>query len=197
MNQVQARGGLRTRTEAAGLRIAVACLSLLFMYSFSARCLSARGKDSEAKLVAKIAREKKPVNKAKLEVRLGTVHLQQAIGAYEKRHIPQGQKLLASFLGDMENAWSILQASGRNAAKKPQGFQELEIALNEDARRLDDLRREVFYLYRAPIDQALSQVNQLHGKVLLTLFPGAAPPAAGHAASRVQASHFSSEVQHL
>ncbi len=143
------------------------------MCSLAACSLLARGKDTEAKLVASIARERKPIKRAKLEVRLGTVQLRQAIRAYDRSQIPEGQKLLLSFLGDMENSWKILQSTGRNAAKKPDGFQQLEIALHEDARRLDDLRRRVFYLDRGPVEQALSTVERLHGKVLLALFPGA------------------------
>ena len=178
-----------TDTEAIQLRAVSVCLCLALGYSFFPGRLRARGQDSEAELLARIEREKKPVNKAKLEVRLGRVHLQEAISAYEKQQVPQGQKLLASFLDDMESAWSTLRTSGRNAAKKPEGFRELEIGLNEDARRLDDLRRQVFYLNRGPIEQVLSKVNALHAEVLLALFPGAAPPAAGHAGLSISVSH--------
>lgn len=177
---------MNTKTGAIRLRAVIAGLSLVSLYMLHPHRLWARGKENEAKLVASIEREKRPVNKAKLEVRLGRLQLQQAISAYEKQQIPQGQKLLASFLENMENAWSVLEGSGRNAAKKPQGFRELEMGLNEDARRLNDLRREVFYLYQGPIEETLKKMNELHAKVLLALFPGAAPPAERQP---IQASH--------
>ncbi len=186
---------MSTRTETIRLRSILACLTLVSVWSLCPRPLSARGKEDEAKLVASIERENKPVKKAKMEVRLGRFQLQQAISAYEKQQIPQGQKLLSSSVDDMEKAWSILNASGRNAAKKPQGFRTLEIGLNEDTRRLGDLRRQVFYLNRPPLDDALSKLNRLHEKVLLALFPGAAPPAKRNPDSRIRTSHFSREVQ--
>jgi len=188
---------MSTRTETICLRPIIACLSFVSVCSLCPRSLSARGKENEAKLLASIEREKKPVKKAKLEVRLGRLQLQQAIKAYEKQQIPEGQKLLSSSVEDMEQAWNILKASGRNAAKEPQGFRTLEIALNADSRRLDDLRRETFYLNRPPLDDALRKLNHLHEQVLLALFPGAAPPAPQSHDSRIQTSHFSREVKLL
>lgn len=180
---------MNKKTATVRLRAVIVCVCLVSLQALSSCRLCARGQDNEAKLLARIEREKKPVNKAKLEVRLGRVHLDEAISAYEKQQIPQGKKLLASFLDDMDSAWNILGASGRNAAKKPQGFRELEMGLNEDARRLNDLRQQVFYLNRGPIEGTLSKVNALHAKVLLALFPGAAPPATARAGSKIPVSH--------
>ena len=171
------------------------CLSAALICALYPQQICAGRMQNEAKLVASIEREKKPVKKAKLEVRLGQLQLQQAISAYEKQQIPQGQKLLASFLDDMENAWNTLKASGRNAANKPQGFRGLEIGMNQDTRRLDDLRRQVFYLYRGPIEETLSKLNQLHAQVLVALFPGSVPPPERGPGSKSQTGHFSREVR--
>lgn len=136
-----------------------------------------RRHDNPQELAARIARENNPVKKAKYEIRLGRLILKQAEQAYDGRHIPQGQQLLSSYTRQMQDAWKLLNATGRIAAKKPDGFMQLEIALRENNRDLRELRRRVFYLYRGPIDQALKTLGQLHSKVLVALFPGAAPPA--------------------
>lgn len=136
-----------------------------------------RRHDNPQELAARIEREKNPVKKAKYEIRLGRLILDQAEQAYDGRQIPEGQKLLASYTRQMQDAWKLLAATGRNAAKKPDGFMQLEIALRENNRDLRELRRRVYYLYRRPIDQALKTLGQLHSKVLVDLFPGAAPPA--------------------
>lgn len=136
-----------------------------------------RRHDNPQELIARIARENNPVKKAKYEIRLGRLILERAEQAYDGRHIPQGQKLLARYTHEMQDAWNLLSATGRNAAKKPDGFMQLEIALRENNRDLRELRRRVFYLYRGPIDQTLKTLGQLHSKVLVDLFPGAVPPS--------------------
>ncbi len=159
-------------------RSAMGIVFLIGASAFLPPALWARHKEDPVELEAKIGREKNPVKKAKLEVRLGALELQQAIGAYDDHQTHQGAKLLQQFSGTMEGSWGVLEGSGRNAVAKPQGFMELEIALREDARKLTDLRQRVEYFSRGPVDGTLKKLSQLHAKVLLALFPGAKPPAA-------------------
>ncbi len=152
--------------------------------------LWARHHDDAASLTAHIQREKNPIKKAKLEIRLSKLELEQAVGSYDHHQLDSGKQQLAAFLGRVQDAWAILKSSGRNAASKPDGFMQLEIALREDARSLNDLRERVAYFNRAPIDQTIHQLNQLHSEVLIALFPGAAPPAAHPRNSRMEASRL-------
>lgn len=133
-------------------------------------------KDTAADLQAKIDRESNPVKKAKLMVRLGHLDLRQAAADYDNHQMPQGEKLLVQSTTIMENAWTLLKSTGRNPARKPDGFMQLEIGLREETRSLSELRRRVFYLYRGPVDAALKTLNQMHAQVLVGLFPGAAAP---------------------
>lgn len=150
--------------------------ALLCIFALYPVPLWGRHHDTPQKLEARIARERNPVKKAKFEIRLGNLLLDQAEQAYDSRHIPQGQRLLANYTSEMQDAWKLLKSTGRNAAKKPDGFMQLEIALRENNRDLHALRRRVFYLYRGPIDEALKTLGQLHNTVLVDLFPGAVPP---------------------
>lgn len=136
----------------------------------------ARRKDTAADLEARIDRESNPVKKAKLMVRLGRLDARQAEEAYDARQFPQGEKLLTQSTAMMQNAWTLLKNSGRNPARKPDGFMQLEISLREESRSLGQLRRRVFYLYRGPVDAALRALNEMHSQVLVGLFPGASPP---------------------
>ncbi|MGH9344965.1 MAG: hypothetical protein ACRD19_14545 [Terriglobia bacterium] len=135
----------------------------------------ARHKDNAADLQTRIQRETNPVKKAKFQIRLGRLELAQAAEAYDHREIPQGQKLLSESTTEMEDAWTLLKSTGRNPAKKSDGFMQLEIGLREETRALDELRRRVFYLYRGPVESTLKTLTQMHSQVLMGLFPGAAP----------------------
>ena len=137
---------------------------------------AARGHDDPAKLRDQIEHQTNPVKKAKLEIRLARVELRQVVDAYSHNQSMQGQRLLAAYLQDMNDSWNVLRKSGRNAASNPSGFMQLEIALRENARVLRDLHDRVAYFDQAPIAKTLGVLNLLHSRVLLALFPGAAPP---------------------
>jgi hypothetical protein len=139
----------------------------------------ARQPDTEADLLARIQHEQDPVKKAKYEVRLGRVKLLQAIDAYGKGNLEQGQQLLDDYLGRIKDSWQLLQSSGRRAVRHPQGFKELDIELREDARMLEDLKHRVSYTDREPVEKAAQEVERIRAEVLRALFPAEKPAADG------------------
>jgi hypothetical protein len=158
--------------------LAVTILLLLFVGVPGFLLLKAR-EYTEHELLARIGRESDPVKKAKYEIQLGRLKLQQAVQAYAKDDIERGQALLAAYLDRMTGAWEILHKSGRPAVKKPQGFRELDIALREDTRLLEDLKRRTPYLDRAPLERIANAVEKLHDQVLEALFPSLKNQASG------------------
>ncbi|MGH9378159.1 MAG: hypothetical protein ACRD1I_05105 [Terriglobia bacterium] len=158
--------------------------------SFFPGLSQARRQDKAADLEARIQRESNPVKKAKLKIRLGQLDLDQATQAYDRQEISQGQKLLSESTAEMGDAWTLLKSTGRNPAKKPDGFMQLEIGLRESTRTLTALRRRIFYLYRDPIDSALKTLSQMHSQVLVGLFPGAAPSSSNPNAEKGKAPAY-------
>jgi len=136
---------------------------------------SALGRESEAELLQHIQREQNPVRKARLEIKLADLKLQQAGAAYGKGDVEAGAKLLETFLGQMKSAWKALQESGRMAHKQPEGFKELDIALREDARSLEDLKRRIAYFDRGPVEKCIQEIEGIRSEVLHALFPAAKP----------------------
>jgi hypothetical protein len=130
-----------------------------------------RRRDTEADLLARIGRELNLVKRAKLEVRLGRVKLFQATEAYDRGDVEECYQLLAAYLERMRGAWATLQSSGRQAWRQDQGFRELDIALREDGRYLDDFKRRVPFQNRAPAEKVAKEVDELRNQVLKALFP--------------------------
>jgi hypothetical protein len=156
-----------------------------------------RGHDDAGNLSEQIQRERNPVKKAKLEIRLARLELQQMVEAYNHNQVGQGKRFLGAYLQEVTNSWSMLKNSGRNAAKNPSGFMQLEIALRENARVLHDLHDRLIYLEQNPIEKALGALNQLHSQVLLALFPGAAAPGAtARKSAKPAANSFASKELH-
>lgn len=131
--------------------------------------------DNEQKLQARIERERNPVKKAKLKVRLGRVKLFQAIDAYDRGDRGQCQQLLGAYLEVMKSAWTDLQGSGRQAWRKPDGFKQLDIGLRENARFLQDLMHRVPFEERGPVEKVFQEAEKLRAAVLEALFPSERP----------------------
>jgi hypothetical protein len=115
------------------------------------------------------------VKRAKLEIRLGRVKLLQATAAYDRGDFEEYQQLLAAYLERMKGAWVTLQSSGRQAWRHHQGYRELDIALREDGRYLEDFRHRVPYRDRAALEKVAKEGEELRNKVLEALFPPAQP----------------------
>lgn len=148
----------------------------------AANLSSARRELSEQELTARIQEESSLTRKAKLEIQLADLKLEQAIAAYDRDQFDAGHKLLETYWSWMQQAWDLLQKSGRDAGRKPQGFKDLDIALRETSRRLNDLKQRTPYLDRHSIENVAAQIDSLHTEVLAALFPGGqlkeeAPPA--------------------
>jgi hypothetical protein len=152
-------------------------LTLLALAAAAVTPATARHPETEQELLDRIQREPNPVKKAKLEMRLGRLKMDQAIGAYNQGHIDQGKSLLGTYLDRMRGCWQTLKGSGRNAVKQPQGFRELDIALREDSRTLEDLAHRISYFDRAPVEQTMGEVNRVRAEVIHALFPSV--PAEG------------------
>jgi hypothetical protein len=138
----------------------------------------AHARDSEAELQARIEQERNPVKKAKLEIKLARIKLGEAQAAYNKGDMNAGAEVLNAYVGHMESSWQALHDSGRVASRKPQGFKELEIALREDTRLLEDLKRSIPFFNRSPVEKVIQKVEKIRAQVLQALFPVMKPTKA-------------------
>ena len=165
-----------------GARYLSRVLALLLVVAAGLACspLATAKRETESQLLARIQRETNPIKKAKLEIALGRLKLNQATEAYDKGDPAACQSLLGGYLDHMRQAWDLLRATGRNPVKKPQGFRELDIALRENHRLIDDFEHRIRYVDREAVDKVLKQSDAIHTDVLAALFPPitAAPPQA-------------------
>ena len=161
-------------------RFSLAYLALpLLVGVVSANLHSAPRRDNEQELLARLQSEQNPMKKAKYGVRLGRIKLLEAREAYEKENYEEGQRLLSVYLEHIRNSWSVLQKSGRQAVKQPQGFKELDIALREDIRTLDDLAHRISFMDRDPVLRTSKEIEEIRNKVLKELFPSEKPKGKG------------------
>jgi len=103
-------------------------------------------------------------------LRLTEVHVNVG-DAVRKGNIADMQTQLAAYAETIENAHQELVDSGRNAAKKPSGFKELEIALRQQVRKLDELSRMLNLQSRVPVEKTKDLATGIRDKLLKALFP--------------------------
>lgn len=149
----------------------IAALLICFCGAFLTATLRGGKRDNEEDLKAHIQTEHNPVKKAKLQIRLASLQLNQAETNYNQGQTEQGAALLGAYGSSMQDAWKTLRESGRNAARQPQGFKELELALREGTRRLEDLKHRISYYDRDPVDKVQQALAAEHNAVLKALFP--------------------------
>jgi hypothetical protein len=137
-------------------------------------------RDTEEELLARLKNEHNPIKKAKYDIRLGRIKLEQAIAAYDQGNLDVGVQLLDAYLQRIKDAWQALRGSGRNAARHPQGFKELDIALRGDIRLLEDLRHRVSFYDREPIKRVSDEIEGIRSEVLRALFPAERSSSTGN-----------------
>jgi len=131
--------------------------------------------DTEDELQGKIGRENDPVKKAKLKVRLARLKLIRGEDACEKDNDDLCHQMMNSYLELVRDSWKDLEASGHRASRQPSGFKELDIALREEARDMEDAEHKVPFEDRDFIESVIKEINLLHEKVITALFPSGNP----------------------
>ena len=83
----------------------------------------------------------------------------------------QMEEQLTQYAATIQFAHENLENSGRNAAKKSDGFRELEIALRKHVRKLDDFARALSLQRRLPLEKTKDLAKTIQEKLLKALFP--------------------------
>lgn len=133
--------------------------------------LGARHQETEQELLSRIARETNLPKKARLQAELATLKLDQAAEAFDHNQYDSGRSLLQQYMGWIHKAWTVLEQSGRDATRKPQGFKYLDITLRENGRALADLAERTPYEDRGPIEATAKSADAVHTQVIAALFP--------------------------
>ena len=132
-------------------------------------------KDTEEDLQSRLQQESNPVKKAKYEIRLGRLKLLEAIDAFDQHDANTAQNLLDAYLTHIRSSWQLLQNSGHNAVRHPEGFKELDIALRQDGRFIEDLSHRLSYFDRGNVVKTGKEVEQIRAEVIKELFPAERP----------------------
>jgi hypothetical protein len=122
--------------------------------------------ETPERLRARIAAERDLVPKARLEIRLADMLLEQSRKQYADGDDDKGEAALNEMMAATEQAYQHLFATHRDPRSKPAGFKDTEIRLREFVRRLEDLRISLALDERPPLDKAIARLRDMHDDLL-------------------------------
>src|SRR5678816_1849300 len=115
----------------------------------------------------KLEKQTDPVDRAKTGIKISEILLEDVGDSVREGDLDQMEQRLVQYSAAIEDAHKELVNSGRNAAKKPDGFKEMEIALRKHARTFDDFARMINNLQgRIPIERAKDLAVGIRDKLL-------------------------------
>ena len=112
-----------------------------------------------------------PVGKTKGYIRISDLMISFVGDAIKRNDSEMMEDRLAGYRTAIQNARNTMMNSGRDASRKASGFRDLEIALRQQLRRLDDMGSQLTLEYRETIDVVITEVSGIRDELLQALFP--------------------------
>ena len=112
-----------------------------------------------------------PVERAKIGIKISEILLDNVGDSVRQGDFSQMETNLTEYAETIQSAHQVLLDSGRNAAKKPGGFKDLEMALRQHVRKFEDFARSLNLQRRIPVEQTKDLASGIRDKLLKALFP--------------------------
>jgi hypothetical protein len=120
---------------------------------------------------SKLEKTSDPVDRAKIGIRISEILLDNVGDSVRDGDFAQMEVNLTEYADIIQTAHQALVDSGRNAAKKPGGFKDLEMALRQHVRKFEDFARSLNLQRRIPVEQTKDLAVGIRDKLLKALFP--------------------------
>jgi hypothetical protein len=120
---------------------------------------------------SKFLQETDPVKRAKRLAKLSRDEFKAVDKSARAGDLAAALEQLAEYRNEVLDTQKRLNSTGVRASRKPAGFRQLEIALREFVRRLDDLTAEMDVGQRAPFLKIRRQLNAADQRLLNQIFP--------------------------
>jgi hypothetical protein len=113
---------------------------------------------------------KDPVGRVKSYVKISNLLLDVATSVKREDGAELGP-LVDQYVTAIQSARDTIVNSGRDPTRKPAGYKELEIALRQHTRQLQDIGRMLTIDERKPVEHALSVATSIREELIRLLFP--------------------------
>ena len=118
----------------------------------------------------KFNRETNPIGKTKALIKMSNIDIKEALSEAMAKHLEEADKYLTRYSQVVHQASEVMTLSGRNAQKNPAGFKDLEIALGEQLRKLNNLKEYYPYDQQQTIEKAIEAAQEAHQEMIKAIF---------------------------
>jgi hypothetical protein len=118
----------------------------------------------------KLSRATDPIDRTKSDIVISEILLSLAGEAIKAGEPEVMEKRLTEYVETIRDAHESMMKTGRDAHRKPKGFKELEIALRQQIRTLDDLARTITFEHRDSVEKAKTEASDIREDIFKALF---------------------------
>ena len=122
----------------------------------------------------RLAGIKDPLDRIQHYIRISQLLIGSVGEAARENNYEMMGTLLDEYVEVLRSAEETLVHSGHDPAEEPEGFTDLELALREEARRLQDITRSLRVDDRPSVEVALDTAVSIREELLRLIFPQAA-----------------------
>ena len=127
--------------------------------------------DRLAELRAQYEHETDPVRKAKLMPKLELAEFAELRKLAEAGEYPKALVMLGDIRDQIRDTAKALDGRGVDPEKKPRGFKELQIAVREALRDINDVVFSIPEDWQTPFRDIHQELDQVNKHLILELFP--------------------------
>ncbi len=153
-----------------GLRIAISCAGALLCCMTQA-AQTARVQKDIAKYEANYASKTKPVDRAKVVVKLGRAEYLAARQALDAENVSAAFEFLKKYNQQAITTHEALETMAVDPEKHSNGFRQLQISVRESLLQLREITSRVPFEQRQSFDALEHDLDALNRKLILELFP--------------------------
>src|SRR5262245_39399777 len=155
-------------------RLLLLALFGFLMSSCGARLTKMTDKQKSERLATergRVSELTQPVAKTQSYIMISQILLDFAGGAARDGDITGMSSLLDQYVITIRAARDTMLNSDRDPLRRPAGYKELELALRDQIRRLQDMGVSLSSRERAAVTTALEVANAVHEQIFRRLFP--------------------------
>ncbi len=118
----------------------------------------------------KLRRQSDPVDRTKTQIKISDLLLSLVSDAIRVNDFEMMEARLDDYVSAIQDAHQTMVKTGRDAHQKSKGFKELEIALRQQVRQLEDIARGLAFDQRDPVEKAKEEAANIRDELLKALF---------------------------
>ena len=112
-----------------------------------------------------------PVNRTRTQIRISDLLVSFVGDAADSGDVELIEERVGEYRATIIDARDTMVNSGRNAVDNASGYRELEIALRQHIRQIDDIGTQLDFERRRPLEQLMTEISEVREEILDLLFP--------------------------